>query len=165
MERGFTVRRRIFPCQQPARFTPLHAVAEALIEWLHGNFEVTIEQDMAVAQDLLHLRDDVIRAVRVVPRNPAAAMLTFVLTRFPGVYLHAGSLHDFHFPECGCDACDDEVTNLAADLEWTVRTVASRAMWSDSILGRGVGSSSSLMRRGSGNDLAAAGRRNSRMNV
>ena len=107
------------------RFTPLHEVADALIEWLQSTFEVSLEQDTAVADDLLHLANDVVRAVRVVPRNPAAATLTFVLTKFPGVYLHAGSLHDFHFPACGCDACDDDVTNLADELEWTVRTVVS----------------------------------------
>ncbi len=107
------------------RFKPLHAVADALIEWLHSNFEVSVEQDFVVADDLLHVPNDVVRAVRVVPRNPAAAMLTFVLTKFPGVYLHAGSLHDFHFPACGCDACDDDATNLADELEWTVRTVVS----------------------------------------
>jgi hypothetical protein len=26
---------------------------------------------------------------------------------------------------CGCDACDDRVTNVAQELEWTVRTVVS----------------------------------------
>ncbi|WP_404810209.1 DUF6226 family protein [Microbacterium terricola] len=35
--------------------------------------------------------------------------MTFVLTEFPGVHLRAGVLHDFHFPTCGCDACDDDV--------------------------------------------------------
>ncbi len=34
-------------------------------------------------------------------------------------------LHDFHFPLCGCDACDDEVRSLADELEWTVRMVVT----------------------------------------
>ncbi|UYK39868.1 DUF6226 family protein [Microbacterium terricola] len=25
------------------------------------------------------------------------------------MHLRAGVLHDFHFPTCGCDACDDDV--------------------------------------------------------
>ena len=107
----------------PQRFTPLHSVAVALIEWLQNTFDVTVEQAPSAATDLLHLADGVVRSVRVVPREPTAAPLTFVLTPFPGVYLHAGSLHDFHFPACGCDACDDDVTTLAQELEWTVRTV------------------------------------------
>lgn len=107
------------------RFTPLHAVASALIDWLQSTFDVIVEEDPGAVSDLLHLPNSVARAVRVVPRDPTAAPLTFVLTRFPGVYLHAGSLHDFHFPVCGCDACDDDVSSLAEDLEWTVRTVVS----------------------------------------
>ena len=107
------------------RFKPLHAVVDALIEWLQNNFEVSVQQDTEVADDLLNVPNDVVRAVRAVPHDPAAAPLTFVLTEFPGVYLHAGSLHDFHFPACGCDACDDDATNLADELEWTVRTVVS----------------------------------------
>lgn len=46
-----------------------------------------------------------------------------MLTSFPGVCLHAGALHDFHFPVCGCDACDDDVLSLVEELEWTVRVV------------------------------------------
>ena len=109
----------------PQRFGPLHHVADALIEWLQTTFDVTVDQGPGAAADLLRLPKDVVRAVRVVPGDPTAAALTFVLTPFPGVYLHAGSLHDFHFPECGCDACDDDVMHLAQELEWTVRTVVS----------------------------------------
>ena len=107
------------------RFAPLHAVAMALIEWLQDTFDVTLAQGPSVASDLLRMPHEVISAVRVVPREPEAAPLTFVLTQFPGVYLHAGSLHDFQFPGCGCDACDDDATGLAEELEWTVRTVVS----------------------------------------
>ncbi len=107
------------------RFAPLHEVAEALIKWLLNTFEVILEEDPVVATDLIQVPNDVVRAVRVVPSDFKAAPLTFVLTSFPGVYLHAGSLHDFHFPVCGCNACDDKVENLIEELEWTVRTVVS----------------------------------------
>ncbi|TFC82760.1 DUF6226 family protein [Cryobacterium sp. TMT3-29-2] len=109
----------------PQRFAPTHEVADALIDWLQTTFDVAMDQTPNVADDLLLLPNDVVRALRVVPRDPTAAPLTFVLTRFPGVYLHAGLLHDFHFPACGCDACDDDVLSLAEELEWTVRTVVS----------------------------------------
>ncbi|MCY0906196.1 DUF6226 family protein [Arthrobacter sp. H14-L1] len=76
---------------RPRLDTPLHAVAGALIEWLQSNFEVSVEQDPGVADDLLHLPNDVVRAVRVVPRDPATATLSFVLTKFPGAYLHVSA--------------------------------------------------------------------------
>ena len=107
------------------RFAPLHDVALALVEWLRSTFDVDVEKSSSAAADLLLQPRDLVQAVRIVPREHAAAPLTFVLSRFPGVFLHAGSLHDFHFPACGCDACDDNVTELIAQLEWTVRTVVS----------------------------------------
>jgi hypothetical protein len=105
------------------RFAPLHVVADSLVEWLQANFDVKVEESLTVADDLLHSQSDIIRAVRVSPQDRAAAPLTFVLTKFPGVLLHAGALHDYHFPSCGCDACDDDIEDLAEQLEWTVRAV------------------------------------------
>lgn len=105
------------------RFAPLHLVAGALVEWLRADFDVDVVEDPGVAADLVHGSSDIVRAVRLVPRDPAAGPLTFVLTSFPGVCLHAGALHDFHFPVCGCDACDDDVLSLVEELEWTVRVV------------------------------------------
>jgi hypothetical protein len=107
----------------PERFAPLHAVAGALIDWLQETFDVSVDESPEVASDLLRPPEDAVRAVRIVPSDKRAAVLIFVLTGFPGVYLHAGALHDFHFPVCGCDACDEGVKELADDLEWTVRTV------------------------------------------
>jgi len=107
------------------RFAPLLAVASALIEWLQDTYDVTIDQSPSAATDLLRMPDDVVSATRVVPRDPSAATLTFVLTRFPEVVIHAGTLHDFRFPGCACDACDDNATSVADELEWTVRTVVS----------------------------------------
>ncbi|MDJ0322503.1 DUF6226 family protein [Cryobacterium sp. PH31-AA6] len=107
------------------RFARLHDVADALIEWLQTTFDVAVDEAPNATADLLHLPNEVVRAVRVVPRNPTAAPLTFVLTPFTGVYLHAGLLNDFHLPVCGCDACDEDVLNLAEELEWTTRTVVS----------------------------------------
>lgn len=105
------------------RFRPLRAVAEALIAYLVEEYDVGVEDDPAAAMDLLHPRDDVVRAVRLVPADGAAAPLTFVFTSFPSVILHAGMMHDFLYPFCGCDACDEDWEHLATDLEWHVRAV------------------------------------------
>lgn len=104
---------------------PLHPVALTLIEWLQSTFDVDVEQTRSAAMDLINVPDDVVQTVRIVPRNPDAAPLAFVLTGFPTVHLHAGLLQDFHFPSCACDACDEDLTSTAEDLEWTVRTIVA----------------------------------------
>lgn len=72
------------------RFAPLHAVAFALVEWLQSTFDATVEETLTAASDLIRIPDDVVRVIRVVPSEPKAASLTFVLRQFLGVYLHAG---------------------------------------------------------------------------
>ncbi|PPF30871.1 hypothetical protein C5C18_00830 [Rathayibacter tritici] len=107
------------------RFRPLHAIADALIEHLARTYDVTIKDDPALAS-----RDEAeiswaARATRVTPRSVDAAPLTIVWTGFPGVLVHAGALHRFEYPVCGCDACDDDWTALAEDLERTVLDVVA----------------------------------------
>ncbi len=105
------------------RFRPLHQIAQALIETLVTEYAVTVEDDLAVASELMHDRDDVIRAVKVSPEDSAAAPLTFVFTSFPSALVHAGLLHDFLYPVCGCDACDETWERMADRIEWDVQTV------------------------------------------
>ena len=88
----------------PERFAPLHSVADALIAYLRREYQVTVSEDAAHGEDLLIARIDGARAVRVTPARDEAAPLTFVFTPYPGVMIHAGVLHDFPFPACGCDA-------------------------------------------------------------
>jgi hypothetical protein len=107
------------------RFRPVHTIADALLEYLARSYDVTVEDDPALAA-----RDEAeiswaARAVRVTPRSVDAAPLTIVWTVFPGVLLHAGALQRFNYPVCGCDACDDDWTALADDLERTVLDVVA----------------------------------------
>lgn len=108
----------------PERFAPLHEIADALIDHLRAAYEVEVTEDLSCARDLCH---DVpaIRAVRLTPTTPGAASLTFVSTPYPGLVVHGGLLHDFAFPVCGCDACDESVTSVADELEATVQAVVS----------------------------------------
>lgn len=108
-----------------ARFEPLHRITDALVEYLVATFDVAVTEDPSVAADLLHAPQDVSRAVRVTPSNVDAASLTFVYTPFPGVLVHAGLLHDFLYPVCGCDACDDTWQGLAGEMEREVMAVTS----------------------------------------
>lgn len=105
------------------RLRPVHRVAEALIDALRTDYAATVEDDLAVASDLMHDRDDVIRAVRITPDDSTAAPLTFVFTSFPSVIVHAGVLHDFLYPVCGCDACDETWERQADSMEWDVQAV------------------------------------------
>lgn len=110
----------------PERFAPLHTIAEALIAHLRDTYDVEVDEGPDVAADLIYPHHhDVVRAVRVRPHDPACATLTFVFTSFPGVRLHAGLLHDFHFPVCGCDACDAVWSDDAESLEQQVEAVVS----------------------------------------
>ncbi len=107
------------------RFAGLHTVAQALIRYLGCEYEVDVSHGPAHAADLLTVRTDVLQATRVTPAGPLGAPLTFVFTGYPGVAVHAGVLHDFHFPPCGCDACDETVESGASELENLVLGVAA----------------------------------------
>ena len=109
----------------PERFAGLHVVARALIDHLTAVYDVDVQDDPAHAGELLMQGPDVLQAVKVTPRDSGAAALTFVLTGYPGVMVHAGVLHDFPFPVCGCDACDETVETTADRLEMLVLSVAA----------------------------------------
>jgi hypothetical protein len=110
----------------PERFAPLHSVADALITHLRDTYDVDVEEGEEVAADLLHPPfHDVKRAVRVRPNDPTCASLTFVFTAYPGIHLHAGVLNDFHYPVCGCDACDSTWDAEADELEHQVHAVVT----------------------------------------
>jgi len=107
------------------RFAGLHLVASALIAHLAATYDVEVHEDPAHAAEPLMEARDVLEAVKVTPRSAGAAPLTFVLTGYPGVVVHAGVLHDFTFPVCGCDACDETVRTTADRLEMLVLSVAA----------------------------------------
>jgi hypothetical protein len=109
----------------PERFAGLRLVAHALIGYLAATYEVDIDDDPACAADLLRQIEGVQQSVRVKPRNPEAAPMTFVFLEAPGVIVHAGVLHDFAFPACGCDACDETASSQADRLELLVLAVAA----------------------------------------
>lgn len=136
----------------PERFAGLHLVARALIDHLTAVYDVDVQEDPVHAGELLSERKDVLQAVKITPRDSRAAALTFVLTGYPGVMVHAGVLHDFPFPVCGCDACDETVETVADRLEMLVLSVAAggyserypvgRKRWSEYVLAAFDGSGS-----------------------
>jgi hypothetical protein len=110
----------------PERFAPLHTIADALIAHLRDTYDVEIEEGVETAADLLRPSyHDVVRAVRIRPREPACAPLTLVFTAYPGISMHAGLLNDFRYPVCGCDACDSNWQAEAEELERQVLAVVT----------------------------------------
>jgi hypothetical protein len=109
----------------PERFAGLHDVVLALVDHLAAVYDVDVDDDPVHAGELLMEARDVVQAVRITPRRDGAATLTFVLNEYPGVIVHAGVLHDFPFPACGCDACDETAETAADRVEMLVLTVAA----------------------------------------
>ena len=109
----------------PERFEGLHDVARALIDHLAAAYDAGVDTSPAAAADLLRQPGGVVHSGRVTPRAAGAAPLTFVLTDHPAVIVHAGVLHDFVFPVCSCDACDETAETAAARLELLVLGVAA----------------------------------------
>ncbi|MGO1725443.1 DUF6226 family protein [Glutamicibacter ardleyensis] len=109
----------------PQRFAPLHTVAQALMDWLLARFNVRCLQDSGLAAELGYAMQPVVESVRLIPVDRACAPLGLVFTDFPGVLLSVGALYQWHFPICGCDACDDSVDELLDDLEEQITTVVN----------------------------------------
>lgn len=110
----------------PERFAPLHTVADALIAHLRDSYDVEVDEEEDTAADLFRpAYHDVVRAVRIRPRDRACASVTFVFTAYPGISMHAGLLNDFQYPVCGCDACDSTWGAEADDLEQQVQAVVT----------------------------------------
>lgn len=108
----------------PERFAPLHVVADAVIAHLAESYDVEIDDSAETADDLLTPTfHEIERAVRIRPNGSRCAPLTLVFTAYPGISMHAGLLHDFHYPVCGCDACDSNWQAEADELEQQVFAV------------------------------------------
>ncbi|MGO4191148.1 DUF6226 family protein [Arthrobacter sp. YAF17] len=150
----------------PERFAGLHTVARALIDHLRDVYDVDVDESPVHAAEMLLDVKDVLESVKVTPRRSGAAPLTFVLTGYPGVAVHAGVLHDFPFPVCGCDACDETAETTADRLELLVLSVAAggyrerypvgRKRWSEYALNAFDGSGSES---GQGEPVPAAAAR------
>ena len=92
----------------PQRYAALGGVADELLAELVRRYDVEVT-DAPVSG----LRDT--SAVRVRPPSAASADLVVVRTD-SGVRLRAGRWAEQSFPSCGCDACDEDVDDVADEL-------------------------------------------------
>jgi len=117
----------------PGRFAPLADVAEAVIEYLrridgvtaNDNLRLTEERELRFLGPGNASGPHIQRAVRLTPPRPEAAPLTLAFTNFPGIGLWAGAFFRLFLPRCGCDACDEEWSGCANELEMTVFAVVN----------------------------------------
>jgi hypothetical protein len=105
----------------PERFAPLHQGAAALIADLTREFDVAVE---AVEPEQGHGRPEGLSATRLTPVR-GGAPVTITTTAFPGLFVRFGERHTEAFPQCGCDACDEQADVLLADLRRKLLTVAA----------------------------------------
>ena len=95
---------------RPERYAALPGFARRLIDNLLVEYDAEISHDEASASS--DAVGEVGDATRVCPRLGAGGCLAVRETSFPGVVLEVGRWHSFRFPRCGCDACDEQVSDL-----------------------------------------------------
>lgn len=92
----------------PERFRPLHGAALGLVERLTAEFDV----EMSEGYDLYDLgvgRESMARPMIILsPGDLDCAPITVAFTDFPGVRIRFGKWVEECFPDCGCDACDED---------------------------------------------------------
>ena len=105
----------------PERFATLHDAVHELVASLRQRFDVLVVPMEPEGDDPC---PKVLSTVRVSPRNDGASV-TISLTSFPGLYVRFGAKHTERFPDCGCDACNEQIEELAENLREKVLAVAA----------------------------------------
>jgi hypothetical protein len=106
----------------PGRFRVLHRVAATTLNDLERRYAVSRVRLVPVARDFGFGYE---RVERLVPLNAECAPLTIGYSSFPGIDVRYGRWYAESFPHCGCDYCDDDVDELAANFQTTVRAVVT----------------------------------------
>ena len=92
----------------PERFRPLHGAALRLIERLVEEFDVEVEEGYDLPFPRIDRRELDLPSVRLIPNDPACAPISIAFTDFPGIVVRLGKWKEEPFPNCGCDACDED---------------------------------------------------------
>ena len=97
----------------PGRFAPVQKAATDLIRRLHTEYECEVEPIAAPTGPSTRLTDG--SQIRICSSTEAGCV-TVEATDFPGVALGIGDWHTFHFPRCGCDACDEQLPQIIEEM-------------------------------------------------
>ena len=128
--------------RHPERFEPLATTADALISFIQETYDAKIEITQVRDRELKSpiLNPDVQQLRKVVtltPRRPDSAPLTIIVTDFPSVEVEGGMFFRQVFPDCGCDACDEDWESVADMLENIVFAIVN-GTFSESLKDREV---------------------------
>lgn len=111
----------------PGRFRVLHGAAETLLDELTERYVVDRRESTEPVGP--EPGADVVRAVRLIPRSPAAGPLSIAFTDFPGVVLRLGRWFCQALPACGCDDCAEDPAELVAGLRARVAAHVEGGLW------------------------------------
>ncbi|MCP4305974.1 MAG: hypothetical protein GY926_05300 [bacterium] len=93
----------------PERYQVVAEAATALVGSLVDAFDV-VQSSGDSAVDFPNWRDAPPKTIRLVPN--AGAPLAFAITDFPVVGVRFGEWGKETFPSCGCDACDEQPSDV-----------------------------------------------------
>ncbi len=88
----------------PERFAALPPMAEAMVTYLDRWYDIAVRRSGGTADS---------EWIEMLPRQGATVTLTLTEAR---ITVNAGALFQAGFPDCGCDACDESVGAVAAEL-------------------------------------------------
>ena len=90
------------------RFRSLHGAALGLVERLKAEYDVEMSEGYELG-DFGVSREELARpTIMLCPNDTDCAPITVAFTDFPGVIVGFGKWKEEPFPNCGCDACDED---------------------------------------------------------
>jgi hypothetical protein len=115
------------------RYEPVFRTAEALIDYLSSEYEVSVDEDLRHVASITVTRDDpgtdLVRLVRIDPVSAQCATLYLGFGHRPGqITIAAGSFSTFDLWFCGCEACDEPWEDVAEDLETVVLSLVAHGL-------------------------------------
>ena len=106
--------------EHPERFEPIGMIGRALIEHLISAYDVSHVREAVTDRSDDFAFDEV---VRFAPPADCAPLTIWVGALH--VVVEAGAFYQLDCPDCGCDACDDDVEAFVGLLETVVLAVAA----------------------------------------
>ena len=113
----------------------LHEAADQLLDELAERYMV----ERRDSKEQLGPEEALVRAVRLIPRTPAAGPLAVAFTDFPGLIVGLGRWWSESLPSCGCDDCAEDPAELVDALRTQVSALVEGGLWER--VRRGVGGS------------------------
>lgn len=119
----------------PERFSPLHDLAERLLNELSRQYAVIREEGYDLDHD--SDRNALSRpSVRLTPENDSEAPLQISFTSFPGLSIRLGKWCVERLPACGCDACGESIETTREWLDFLVHSTVAGHLREEIVLPR-----------------------------